>query len=303
MFNYQGFNLSITTPFECPELLDADVKSELFPPVTVCYGNVPDHLDDVLNSGPIFEATNDHFLMRIQNVGKYLIRNGNEIIIDPDVDATEDVLRLFLLGSAFGALLNQRGYFVLHASAIATGKGAVLFTGNSGAGKSTTVQGCIDRGYKKMSDDTIVLYYDVTSKKMMALPSFPNTKLWQESADILGKKTDNLSRIRPSLNKFNLSTKEHFFNEPLELAMIYQLVVNNGSIEIKLEDILGMEKFKTLSKNTYRQTYADNLLHKQNHFTIISHIAKGYPIKQLNRPRDLNTLSEVLNTLVSDFNK
>ena len=62
-------------------------------------------------------------------------------------------IRVFLLGSCLGALLHQRGVLALHASAIETDQGAVLFMGDSGMGKSTTLQAFIKRGYKMLADD------------------------------------------------------------------------------------------------------------------------------------------------------
>ena len=55
----------------------------------------------------------------------------------PGRDLYESDVRVFLLGSCIGALLHQRGILVLHAGAIHTDKGAVLFTGPWGIGKST----------------------------------------------------------------------------------------------------------------------------------------------------------------------
>ncbi|MCK9372320.1 MAG: hypothetical protein M0P91_03925 [Sulfuricurvum sp.] len=301
MFLYQIFQLSITAPFECPELLEGDAQSAFFPKITVRYGKVPDHLEAPLNAGPIFEATNDMFLLKIQEVGNYLIRNGNEIIIDPLPDVPEQELRLFLLGSAIGALMNQRGYLLIHASAIATPKGAILFTGPSGVGKSTTIQGFIERGYQKMSDDAIALYYDESSKKVMILPSYPNAKLWQKSADILGKNTDNLPRIRPTFDKFYLSTKEYFCNTPLELAAVYQIVPTRLAVDIELEEVNSMEKLQILFRNVYRKVYAENLHHKQNHFTIGTLAAKQSIIKRIKRSDCKNSLALLLDTLEADF--
>jgi hypothetical protein len=301
MYKYQAFHLNITMPFECSQLLEASEASNHFPNVSVSFANVPEQLDSPLYVGPAFEATNEEFLLKIEGVGRYLIRQGNEIIIEPHPDVTEEEIRLFLLGSAFGALLNQRGYLVLHASAICTPKGAVLFTGHSGAGKSTTVQAFIEKGYTKLSDDTVALYYDAESKKTMVIPSFPNTKLWQKSADVLGKDTTGLARIRPNVEKFNLSTKEHFHNELTELHAIYELTPLSQSDKLSLAALTTIDKFKLLFSHTYRRRYAENLLCKQNHFQISTQIAQKKMIKKLKRPANKNTLTDLVQLLEADF--
>lgn len=302
MFQYQAFKLNFITPFQCPQLLEMNEADEDLPKVTVSYGAVPENLENPLNSAPVYEATNTEFLMRVEGIGRYLIRNGDEIIIDPHPDATEVGLRLFLFGSAMGALLNQRGYYVLHASSIATEKGAVLFTGHSGAGKSTTVQAFIDHGYKKLSDDTVALYYDEVSQKVMVLPSFPNTKLWQKSAQMLGKETEGRARVNTGLEKFNFSTKENFINEPMVLHAIYQLLPTNECTELMFDEPSMMEKFKLLFNNTYRRRYAEKLSCKENHFRISTATAKQARIKRLKRPEHQNTIEALVNALEKDFN-
>lgn len=303
MYNYQAFQLHFITPFQCPQLLEMDEEGGNLPKITVSYGAVPENLENPLNFGPVYEATNTEFLLRVEGVGRYWVRNGDEIIIDPHPDVSDVSLRLFLFGSAMGALLNQRGYYVLHASAIATEKGAVLFTGHSGAGKSTTVQAFIDQGYKKLSDDTIALYFDETSQKVMVLPSFPNTKLWQKSAQMLGKETEGRTRVHTGLEKFNFSTKEHFINEPMVLHAIYQLLPTNECSELTFEEPNMMEKFKLLFDNTYRRRYAEKLLCKENHFRISTVTAKQGRIKRLKRPEHKNTVAELLHALEEDFNQ
>lgn len=301
MYKYQAYHLHISAPFECPQLLDATEESKKYPQVTISFGNVPKQLDAPLNIGPAYQATNEAFLLEIDGVGRYLIRHGNEIIIEPHPDVTEEEILLFLLGSAFGALLNQRGFLVLHASAICTEKGAVLFTGHSGAGKSTTLQAFIDKGYNKLSDDTIAVYYDESVKKIMVLPSFPNTKLWQKSADVLGKSTAGLARVRANLDKFNLSTKAFFHNEAMELYSIYELQPSSQCNTLCFDTLQTIDKFKLLFSNTYRRRYAENLLCKQNHFRISSEIAKKTIIKNLKRSANENTLTELVKLIEADF--
>lgn len=53
---------------------------------------------------------------KLPGVGKFLIRNGQEIIVEPEVGISENVLRPCILGSAMVVLLQQRGFLVLHAS-------------------------------------------------------------------------------------------------------------------------------------------------------------------------------------------
>ena len=92
-----------------------------------------------------------------EQVARYLVSGGCEIIIEPHPTATEKDVRLFLLGSAMGALLLQRGIWPLHGSAIAGRSGAALFVGVSGSGKSTLVGAFHQRGFQVLADDVCAI--------------------------------------------------------------------------------------------------------------------------------------------------
>jgi hypothetical protein len=62
-----------------------------------------------------------------------------------------------LLGPGFASVLHLRRAFVLHASVVKVGGGAVLIMGASGAGKSTTAAALVRRGFPLISDDVAVL--------------------------------------------------------------------------------------------------------------------------------------------------
>src|SRR3954464_14861332 len=110
--------------------------------VEIGFGRVPSG-----DYPPGYSATAGGTLLAVAKVGRYFIREGREIVIEPAEGASERNLRLFLLGSAFGALLHRRGPLPLHANAIDLGRRAVAFSGHSGAGKSTIAAWFHDRGY------------------------------------------------------------------------------------------------------------------------------------------------------------
>src|SRR6478672_1768998 len=89
--------------------------------------------------------------------GRFLLRAGEEILIDLAPSSNEDDVRAYLLGSVFGALCHQRGITSLHASAIDWADGCVVFVGESGAGKSTLVGALALRGYEVIADDECFL--------------------------------------------------------------------------------------------------------------------------------------------------
>ena len=72
-------------------------------------------------------------------LGRFLLRNGEEVTIDLAPFSGEASVSSYLLGGLFGVLCHQRGIIPLHASVIEVAGGCVAFVGASGAGKSTTL--------------------------------------------------------------------------------------------------------------------------------------------------------------------
>src|SRR5690606_97236 len=96
-------------------------------------------------------------LLQVDGVARYLVSGGRRITIDRDPAVEDDDVRLFLLGSVFGAMLHQRGDLVLHGSAIEWEGAAVVFMGFSGVGKSTTASAFRQRGHAVLTDDLCVV--------------------------------------------------------------------------------------------------------------------------------------------------
>jgi hypothetical protein len=86
--------------------------------------------------------------------GSIALRHGTEtmqVLTDPATVAPAVFASLMKL-----ALVYSRSYPALHAGAVRTPLGAVLFPGASGAGKSTLMAGLLGAGYDVLADDTVV---------------------------------------------------------------------------------------------------------------------------------------------------
>jgi hypothetical protein len=203
--------------------------------VQIRFGAVPENLEGAVAKGVLYQARPNHFLLRMDKIAAFLISNGREVLIDRAPEATDDEILLFLFGSAFGALLHQRGLLVLHASAVETARGAALFVGHSGNGKSTLAAALRKRGYRILADDVCSLALDAAGQPVV-LPGFPQLKLWADTAKKLEQETEPLRRVRPQLEKFALPVEDGFVNEPRPLFAVYHLTTINKQ-EFKLEAV------------------------------------------------------------------
>ena len=119
-FPYIAYGLSIESEFEIPELASgADGE----PDIAIRAGSVPETLEQPYARGVLYQAAAGRFLLNVPRIARYLVADGSSIVIQQAAGAVDVDVRVFLLGSVFGALLHQRGVLPLHGSAIAAPSG------------------------------------------------------------------------------------------------------------------------------------------------------------------------------------
>jgi hypothetical protein len=299
---FRGYGLLFRSTIPVPEMTVVDPgtsTSDRRPDVTIRTGDIPEHIEDPITAGVHHEANAEQFLLRIEDVGRYLVSRGNDIVIDPLPGANPHDVRVYLLGSGIGALLHQRGYLVLHASGIGTDRGAVLFAGASGAGKSTLLAELLRRGMRMMVDDVCA----VTVREGMqptVTPSYPRTRLWGETAERLSIDTAGLSRTREHMEKYERQLPDQFWDQEAPLARIYHLAGTNGD-ELSLTPLGPIEAFHTVLSNTYRQMMLDGLARRQVHFDIAAIAARAARVVRVIRPSDSFQLVQLADMILEDL--
>jgi hypothetical protein len=279
---YCVFGLLLESDFTCPELLPAGKPAAA--DLRLHYSDVPDALERPVERGSYWETAPGQFLMKIEGVGKFLVRDGNEIRVQPAPGASEEGIRLHALSACLSILLLQRRLLVLHCSGVDTPHGAVLFAGRSGAGKSTMVSAFLDRGSKILADDMLALNFDAAGR-VMALPGFPQVKLWADSARALGRSTQGLQRVSPDEDKFIAPEVERFSAAPAALHAIYDLRLGNVS-QPSLTPLDGTRRFNTLLDNTWHKATLSGLGIREWHFATAARIASLTYMARLVRTSD-----------------
>ncbi|HEX8225684.1 MAG TPA: hypothetical protein VF605_17875 [Allosphingosinicella sp.] len=230
-----------------------------------------------------YRATEEGTLLSVAKVGRYLIREGRQILIDPAPEASERNVRLFLLGSAIGALLHQRGLLPLHANAIDIGGRAVAFSGHSGAGKSTIAAWFHDRGHNILADDVCVIGFDPAGRAL-AYPGIPRLRLWREALEASGRDAEAYVRSFDDTDKYDVPTLSETGAEPLPLAAIYLLrKAEEAGGEAEIERLKGVEAVETLVSNTYRGGYLSMIGRTSQHLSACVRVARAVPVFRAQR--------------------
>ncbi|MFB0613737.1 hypothetical protein [Aurantiacibacter poecillastricola] len=258
------------------------------PDVVVRVGDVPETLGDEGKGRSFWCARQGHFLINHEVAGKAIVCHGREIVVS---DAGIDALRVFITGSALSALLQQRGFVTLHASAVAINGRAVAIAGRSGMGKSTTSAALALRGHGHIADDLLALSL-AEDGKVLATPAFPSIALWRNALELLGLSVDPASLRMKGVDKY-LVPAPHFDPAPVPLSRIVRLERHPlGSCEI--EPMTSHEVFDFALRTVHRKRAAIASGAWPEMFSRIGRMANQVEGVSLVRPRDGDTIEEVV---------
>lgn len=233
--------------------------------------------------------TPEQYRFRVQDIADYRVCGGSEIWIAPHAGAGEREIRLFLLGSAWGALCYQRGLLALHMSVVAVNGRAVGFCGVSGAGKSTCAAWLAARGYPLVADD--LCHVDLGGDTPGVHPAPLRLKLWQDALHRLGWETTGLERDHFRMEKFHLSrpadgspSDQQGWMAPVPLAAIYVLAWGDLAIQ-RLRGLDGLTAL--VEAATYRGELLEPMGQIAVHWERCVHLARRIHIYRFSRPQKI----------------
>jgi hypothetical protein len=246
-----------------------------------------------------YEVSPREFLLHLPRIARYLVSDGQEIVIERQPASRDEDIHLFLFGSVFGALLHQRGVLPVHGSAIATDHGAVIFTGPSGHGKSTLAAAFQQRGYAVLADDVCAVACDANAAPQV-FPAYPQLALWADAAQQLRTDVTPLRRVRGNVDKYAVPLEQGFATRPLPLYAVYELGTTNLET-FTLTPIQGREKLELLIHNTYRKRYLKGMGRAAANLQHCTAAARHIKIRRVIRPHHPFLLDALTDLLEKDL--
>ena len=126
------------------------------------------------------------FAISFPEVAEFCVSPGERSVdYCPAAGTGDSTLRHVIIDLVIPYLLAMDGSLVLHASAVATDHGAVVFAGVSGCGKSSLAAEFARRGDAVMADDFVL--FRERGMEFVVLPAYPGLRLWPDSAEALAE--------------------------------------------------------------------------------------------------------------------
>jgi hypothetical protein len=121
--------------------------------------------------------------------------------------------------------------------------------------------------------------------QVIALPGFPQVKLWADSAAALGRSTDGLRRVMREYEKYVAPEHERFDPTPAPLRAMYFLRAHNLP-ELLLESMAHTARFNALLDNTWQKLALAGMGLREWHFLTAARIASWTYAARLTRPQE-----------------
>lgn len=237
--------------------------------------------------------------LEIDGIAHYWVVGGTEIIVRPRPGASPRNVRLYLLGSAMGMLLHQRGLLPLHANAIGIDGKAFLFMGPSGAGKSTLAAWFHDQSFRIIADDVSVIAFDGEGRPSVR-QGLPRLRLWRDALDATGRDPATFERSYAgddSYDKYDVPIRP---TGPaagqISLSAIYLLARGD---QFGLSPLTGMEAAEAVFANTYRGRYVESMNQQRPHWEATLKLIRATPIFRLERRWDHRLMREDIEPVIA----
>lgn len=242
-----------------------------------------------------YHFSSKDFFISWDDVGTFRFLNGEKIVVYSKKDVDSYKLKTYILGPVLAALLHQRGFLVLHASAVKINSYAVAFLGFSGMGKSTLAMALNKAGYPLLTDDILAIQFDENGVPIV-YPGFPQTKLSPQSIFSIYGNGGNVSMMPSGPEERFHCLTSNFSNKLLPLKRVYALEGSDISRIVPINSQNALMKLVNYSYFSNRFKDKDKTL---NLFQC-SNVLRDATIHTLKINRSLKELPKVVEMIEED---
>jgi len=248
---------------------------------------------------PFVQMARADLRLTVEGIGRFRVSGGRHIGWERQHGEVSDQdLRTFLLGSAVGALLIQRGMLVLHGNALEKHGRAIVCLGHSGDGKSTLAYALMQRGWRLLADDLVAITPDG-----LVLPGIPRIKLWHDAARAFALDPAALAPIRQGMHKYLLMGEEiRRADQPTPLTALYRIrqqrpndpPASEGD-DAPIQPMRSQQAITLMLRNqAFRPRFVRGLGQEGPNFMALARLQRTVPVAVLTLPWGIAAMGEWL---------
>lgn len=297
MHSYRAFSLGIHSDLTISPLQVISHAEDYGDVVRVRLGAVSEEgLSNPLAMGLCYQIKADAFWLNVPNMGRFLVTDGKEIVIEPQQGIDDKSLSAFLLGPCMAALLIQRNVFLLQATALGRGHQGFAILGRAQTGKSTLAHALVKRGYTFLSDNLGII-----NPQLELIPSFPTLYLWQKNRWYHQFARQRREWLRPGIKKYAVAMDRHFQASSLPLTTLFIVNPDKQTRETRTTQLTGGEKIRYLQKHIANDAYVIGLEKQALYFQYCAKIAANVNLILIDLPIQRQKDQRIIDLIESNW--
>lgn len=287
------YGLSWSLPFSSEELPQTEKPAE----IDVSLGAFKENGIAWRRAGVCYKASPGAYFLAVPGVARYLLTNGDTIVIDAHRQAREQDVLHFLYNPVAGALLMQRGILPLRASAVERDGKAAILLGSSPSGKSLVAAGLMQRGFNVVTDNICAVY---PGEKPTIKAGYPHLLLWNRALQALGYWPDEFCRFRQHMEKYRLPIAKDSYTLEAVIERLYLLAYSNENI-YSSTGIMGQKRFQRLLAHTYHNPLIEAFGMQKAMCQIIMTLAQLMPLDKITSPLEIGNSREFIDAFADRY--
>jgi hypothetical protein len=250
-----------------------------------------------IDQGFLLDCNNG--LKRVEFV---IAKDGSWIDCYPQPETSKENIELWLFGLVLSFLLQGRGIFCIHASAVDCQGRAIAFVANNGFGKTTLASFFLQQGHSLITDDVLPIIQK--EGRPFAMPVYPAMNLWPETLDKFVEQSGNFTtkETNGAKRRYSLEVlKMPFCNSEKPLGGIYFLNPSNKDTldEVRITPVPQSKALLEL----LAYTRANSMIEIQDQKHLLKTYAKlvlQVPVRHLEYPSGFEFLPAVYKAVLQE---
>ncbi len=297
---YKIYNQNVMSEILLPEVIEIENPDNIDVEIVVSdtYTDTSDnentvHITSALSNWFYCGLSEKHMVFNVSSIN-FEITGGNKISVFLPKAYDGDKLRTYILGTAFGVIMMQKGVIPIHAASIESNRKSVLLTGFSNCGKSTYLEHLIRKGYKFSADDVSMLSIENGCPKIYS--AYPQRKTAKNILDKLQVDSLSFECIQESgKEKCLVRELDSWCAETLSPKAIIEITPLRGGARFQpyVEKMSGLNALKVVRRQLYRkQFYENNNVFTPGMMKTLLLTLKSVSVYRLIRPDDSECIDE-----------